>query len=403
MQTLALLHDSLRLLLARKLFWITLLISALLVVAFGSVGFDEKGVSILFGVFHFEDPRLTAGSPWARALILGVFTTFIVPIWLSWGATILGLVSTANTFPDLMSDGAIDLVLSKPLTRVKLFLVKYAGALLFMTLQTLVFCFGVFLVIGLRLGEWNWRILAGAGVVVAFFSYLYAFMTLISILTRSTIAALLFTMLFWFGLFVVQTTEGNLAQFAEQRKVDLEGLDRRIEAQKLRLERVRNPEGVREALGNALTSPDRLEQDIARLEQERDAAATSAKSIRAWHGRASALMAVLPKNQQTIKLLDRWLITDANMTIQEIMLGSMAQQPPGTPQSDDTATPPPARRERAERGQAHARISGDELEAARRLERERREVPALYILGTSFAFEAAILGVACWIFVRRDF
>lgn len=400
MQTVALLHDSLRLLLARKLFWVTLLISSLLVVAYGSIGFDEKGISILFGAFHFEDSRFSAGSPVARALILGILTTFIVPVWLAWGATILGLVSTANTFPDLMSDGAIDLVLSKPLTRIQLFLVKYAGALLFMALQTLVFCLGVFLVIGLRLGEWNWRIFAGAGVVVLFFSYLYAFLTLVAIMTRSTIAALLFTMLFWFGLFVLQATEKNLSQYAKTQMSELQEQDRHIERQRVRLERARSPGSVRDALGSALTNPEALERQIEALEEEREATAQSARSFGLWHRRSAALMAVLPKNQETIGLLDRWLIEDQNLTMAEIMFGAMSPElETGATGAEDAKAGEPAPRRRTD----HSGLTEAQKKGARLDQEERREKPALFVIGTSLAFEALILGVACWIFVRRDF
>jgi hypothetical protein len=50
MQTAALLLDSLRMLRSRKLFWISLGISALVVAAYASIGFGENGLSLLFGL-----------------------------------------------------------------------------------------------------------------------------------------------------------------------------------------------------------------------------------------------------------------------------------------------------------------------------------------------------------------
>ncbi len=411
MQTLALLHDSLRLLMARRLFWITMLISGLLVVAYGSIGFDDRGVSILFGAFHFEDPRFTSDSPWARVLLLGIFTNFVVPVWLGWGAVILGLISTSSTFPDMMSEGAVDLVLSKPLSRVKLVLVKYAGALLFVGLQTLVFCGGVFLITGLRLGEWNWMIFAGAAIVVIFFSYLFAFHTLVAIVTRSTIAALLLTMLFWFALFIAQSTEQSLSGFHQQQLVEIEDFEARIATQKIRLDRARNPSGLRESLGAALTSPDQIERTIASLEAEQESKRRTAQALEAWHDRSLVLMAVLPKNQETIALLDRWLIRDANMTMQDIVLGSMnlppEEEPNETPEQPDPGAEPEASAEQpettADRRGRHEEMTRTQIEAAKREEKERREKPAAFIIGTSLGFEIVILAVACFIFARRDF
>ena len=50
----AMLLDAYRELNAKKLFWITLAISGLVVLSFGSIGFDEKGMSVLFGLKHIE-------------------------------------------------------------------------------------------------------------------------------------------------------------------------------------------------------------------------------------------------------------------------------------------------------------------------------------------------------------
>ena len=114
-----LLIDSYRLLKARVLFWITLGISAFVAVMYLSIGFDEAGMSILFGLVTIENEQLARDSPLAELIYIGIFMKFIVPIWITWIAIVLGLISTASIFPDFMSEGSIELAISKPVKRCR--------------------------------------------------------------------------------------------------------------------------------------------------------------------------------------------------------------------------------------------------------------------------------------------
>ena len=376
MQTTALLLDSLRLLRSRMLFWVSLGISALVMLAYASIGFGEQGLSLGFGLYEFEDPFFAAGSPWARALYLGLFSTLVVGMWLTWAATILALVSTSSIFPDFLSAGSIEMVLSKPISRVRIFLVKYLGSLLFVVLQVSIFCLGVFLCVGWRLGEWIWPIFAAIPLVTLFFSYLYAFNVLVALITRSTLAALLLTMIFWFLLWAVQTAESGVGMVAMQQRVQVERQEREIAGQQERLA----------ALGSAETLRPSEERRRERIETELEAnleriegARTRLAAIERWHRPFEVAMAVLPKNQETIGLLDRWLSPDARYSMSEVMLGEYRDESSGAAREDS------------------------EAESARRLEQAVRATSPWWIIGSSLAFEAVLLGVACVVFVRRDF
>ena len=171
-QTLAIFLDAYRELNSRRLFWIVLAFSALFVITYASMGFDQTGMFIFFGLKHFDSELLVAGSPMAKLLYRGIYATFVVPIWLGWIATILALVSTAPIFPEFVAGGAIDLMLCKPITRIKLFLLKYAASLLFVLLQVTIFCVGVFLAMGWRIGDWEWKVFAAIPIITLFYSYL---------------------------------------------------------------------------------------------------------------------------------------------------------------------------------------------------------------------------------------
>ena len=117
MQTTALLVDSFRMMVARRLFWITLAINLLVVLVYGSLGSNQDGLSVLFGAFTLDIPIFAHDSEMYRSLIQLIFSGFLVPIWLAWIATILALVTTTSVFPDFQEEGAIDIVLSKPISR----------------------------------------------------------------------------------------------------------------------------------------------------------------------------------------------------------------------------------------------------------------------------------------------
>ena len=72
---------------------------------------------------------------------------------------------------------------------------KFATSLLFVLLQVTLFCVGVFLCMGIRLGDWEWKIFAAIPVVTLFFSYLFSVNVLFGVWTRSALAALLITMM----------------------------------------------------------------------------------------------------------------------------------------------------------------------------------------------------------------
>lgn len=139
-----LLLDSVRLLRARALFWITLGISAFVGVIFLSIGFTDTGMSLLFGAHTFDHELLRKGGEFSELLYLGLFNKFIVGLWLSWVAVILGLVSCASVYPDFMAEGAIEVSLSKPVRRLTVFFTKYLGSLLFMFIQVTIFTLLVF-------------------------------------------------------------------------------------------------------------------------------------------------------------------------------------------------------------------------------------------------------------------
>ena len=210
-QTGAMVLDSYRELSARKLFWLSVIISGIAVIVFALIGINDKGLT-LFG-YNVGIPYVTTAFMTPAFFYKTVFFSLGFSIWLTWVATILALVSTAGIIPEFVASGSIDMSLSKPIGRLRLFFTKYCCALLFVGLQVTVFSVASFLVIGFRGGTWELGLFWAVPLVLLMFSFLYSICTLVGLLTRSAIAALLLTMLFWFSIWIIHTSEALLLNF----------------------------------------------------------------------------------------------------------------------------------------------------------------------------------------------
>ena len=204
-QTLAIFIDAYRELNAKKLFWITLVLSLLLVIALALFGVSPTGVKFLHWEFPIPTPEL-----YYKAVLLKYF---VVDLWLTWAASVLALISTGGIFPDFLSGGAIDLYLCKPMSRPRLFLTKYVSGLMFVGLQVSFVSVGIFFVVGFRISDWRPSIFLAIPLVLCFFSYIYSVCVLLGVMTRSTVAAILLTVLVWIVFFSIRFFEPQILQF----------------------------------------------------------------------------------------------------------------------------------------------------------------------------------------------
>jgi hypothetical protein len=95
-----------------------------------------------------------------------------------WVVLLAGVIVTAGFIPNMLRKGAIDLLLTKPLSRPLVLLYKYLGGLLFVVMLTAVAVGGVWLMIGLKTGVWAPGVLYAIGGITFYFAILYACSTL---------------------------------------------------------------------------------------------------------------------------------------------------------------------------------------------------------------------------------
>ncbi|MEO1536065.1 MAG: hypothetical protein AAFS11_10995, partial [Planctomycetota bacterium] len=313
-QTVALFIDAYRELAAGKLFWITLVLSAVVAAAFAAVGIDEEGFTALW--FRLDFIPVTSETLPPSALYKFLFFQLGMGIWLTWIATILGLVTTAGIIPSLISSGVIDSMVAKPISRTRLFLTRYSTGLLFAALQVLLFSTAAFLVLGIRGGEWLPAVFLAVPIVVVFYSYLFAIMALLGLVTRSTIASLLLTLLMWFVLFIVNAVDASLVGFDTQSKIRIETLEARIAevegntAQTIIRQKVNAGEAVADDYQPTADEINEANPFINLMRGRLERAQETQAKLDPWVTGTYIVKTVLPKTGETIALLERFIISE---------------------------------------------------------------------------------------------
>ncbi len=121
----------------------------------------------------------------------------------AWVLLLVSVVVTAGFVPDMLRKGAADLLIAKPIGRGRLLAYKYLGGLIFVFILTAVTVGGVWAVVGVRTGLWSPNFLALIPVLTFYFAVLYAVSVLSAVLTRSTLVAILATLVAWAVFFGV--------------------------------------------------------------------------------------------------------------------------------------------------------------------------------------------------------
>jgi hypothetical protein len=378
-QTLAVLHDAYRQLAASRIFWITLALSALVSSVFAFVSINERGI-VAFG---FEIPGAwNSNVIEPRSFYKFLFVNLAIPWWLGVFASALALISVAGIFPDLLAGGAVELYVSKPLSRWRLFFTKYVGGLLFVAAQVLLFSVVAFIVIGTRGGTWEWGIFLAVPVVTLFFSYLFSVCALLGMWTRSTLASLLLTVLFWGALFLLGLADDGLLTFTVAAEDRLQRHQLLISQNEAMIAR-----------NDTLPEQDRSDVTQFRFQLERQRELESryradVEELRFWHGVVGMVRLPLPKSAETLRLLDRWLIPPDALDLARQSVEERREQ---------------RRRERGASARPDARLDPGASRVVREVERRMDARSLTWVVGTSLGFELAVLLLAGWMFARRDF
>jgi hypothetical protein len=161
-------------------------------------------VCLTASVVSGETPELTlllgaVRVPLSGGVEQGVRTVqAVLAVWVADSAgLLLALAWTAGFLPAFLEPTSIAVLIAKPVPRWLLFVGKFLGVVFFIAAAALLFVGTTWLALGVRTGVWDATYFWCVPLLVFHFAVFYSFSALLAVSTRSAIACLFGSVLFW--------------------------------------------------------------------------------------------------------------------------------------------------------------------------------------------------------------
>ncbi len=151
----------------------------------------------------------------SRQYIEAIFFPILMRLGLGLVAMLVAVIITSPMIPDMFQSGALHLLLSKPVSRAMLFLSKFVGGCIFVSINIAYMLVGLYFISGLRLGIWNQGILWCIPLFVFVFMTYYSVSALAGLLWKNAIVSVVVTGVFWGICFAVGLVYGIIKPFVE--------------------------------------------------------------------------------------------------------------------------------------------------------------------------------------------
>ena len=159
----------------------------------------------------------------ALAWTLNFFTDYVLGVF----GIMIAILVTASSIPRTYEAGAVDLLLSKPLSRSGVFLTNFLGGCAFILLITSYLIIGMWMIGGLRHGYWNQRFLLCIPLLLFLFAIYYSVSALIGVIWKNAIVSIFVTVAFWCFCFLMWMVKSGVetAVMDPQRLIRLVAVD----------------------------------------------------------------------------------------------------------------------------------------------------------------------------------
>lgn len=187
--TLALLQDTFREAMARKIFWgLFALATATILFFLFVMSIDVvAGVTATVSLFGYDVQQGMSLRRFVSEMYAAI-AAFVYTLGM-----FLAVFASAGLVTSVLEPGRIELILSKPVARAHILLGRYAGNVLVIALMTTYLILGVWTVLGAKTGIWDVRFLAAAGMIVLIFSVLLTISVLVGVVWESAALAIMVT------------------------------------------------------------------------------------------------------------------------------------------------------------------------------------------------------------------
>ncbi len=187
--TLALIKDTFREALARKIFWGLYGLSTLLILFFLFILKIDVVEGALASVSFFGQ------TPGARVDVDGLVRRIqggIAAFLFTWG-TLLAVFASAGLVPSVLEAGRIELILSKPVSRQHILLGRYLGNILVIAANSVYLVLGIWTILGVKTGIWTPGFLWAIVLTIFVFAILLTIVVWVGVVFESAALAVMIT------------------------------------------------------------------------------------------------------------------------------------------------------------------------------------------------------------------
>ncbi|MEC8557746.1 MAG: ABC transporter permease [Planctomycetota bacterium] len=177
---------------------------------------DNSGERLYFGYAGVKiGTPLRFSRRAAREIVEPLALFWIIKLGMGVIAIFVAVIVTSPIIPDTFRSGSLHLLLSKPISRVLLYLSKFFGGTVFVTVNIAYFITGVFLIAGLRFDIWNAGLLYCIPLLIFVFVIFYSISGLAGLIWGNSIVCVVSCMLFWLACLSLGGAQGVMRVFVE--------------------------------------------------------------------------------------------------------------------------------------------------------------------------------------------
>ncbi|GAB5403707.1 MAG: hypothetical protein Aurels2KO_19380 [Aureliella sp.] len=170
-----------------------------------------------YGTFKIGEPL-----PISRKRINEYVEPFVLQLVIKLGlgviAVMVAIVVTSPIIPDTFRSGSLNLLLSKPISRVLLYLSKFFGSTVFVLVNISFVLTALYFIAGFRFQFWNSGLLACIPLLMFVFIIFYSVSALAGLLWKNAIVCVVATMVFWLFCFVLGAVYSGMNNAFEVEK-----------------------------------------------------------------------------------------------------------------------------------------------------------------------------------------
>jgi len=131
--------------------------------------------------------------------VIGFFKSLVI-VPLFGGGIFLSIFAVSSFIPSLLEKGNVDLFLSKPISRSQIIMGKFLGGVLIVLANIFYLVLGLYLLLGIKFGNWDFYVFNAVIITTFTFASLYAMIIFIGIITRSSVLAMMISYVIFFML-----------------------------------------------------------------------------------------------------------------------------------------------------------------------------------------------------------